>query len=44
MHAHVHVLPRVAGDGVFRLPASGSELTPEEARDMSEKMVAAGTQ
>lgn len=44
MHAHVHVLPRVAGDEVFKLPPSGDKLKPEDARKMSEKMVAAGDQ
>lgn len=44
MHAHIHVLPRVAGDEVFKLPASGDKLKPEEARVMSQRMSKAGEQ
>jgi len=40
-HPHFHVIPRVAGDNVYKAPASGSKLGDDAAKEMLAKIDAA---
>lgn len=38
MHVHVHVIPRLTGDGLITLPVSGSMIAKGDAEELLEQL------